>query len=300
MSDVLYAGRMAGVGVGFSYAVTTGLVNEAVVRHNCDPVSAHILGRALTAGVLATAPAPTHERVNLCWQYRGHLRTVLVDAGADGAVRGLISPTNLSDFRGDKQDLYGEEGRLQVIRSAEGLVINSGTVPCMLQDVVEDLAWFLSTSDQVETGAAVLIGFRPDPDRPVRVCRGLLLQAMPEADLAIFERFRRALGREAVRALLGRETEPDGHVESILHCIAGSPLDSLGLLYDERAEPRFRCTCDRDKMAAVLRAIPDGERLDILAQGEPVRIHCRYCNKRYVLPLDECRILWAHGGTSPS
>ena len=300
MSDVLYAGRLTGPGLGFAYAVTTDLVNEAVTRHNCDPVSAHVLGRALTAGVLATAPVPTHERLNLCWRYQGHLRTVLVDVGADGSARGLISPTNLSDYPGGKQDLYGADGELQVIRSAEGLVVNSGTVRCLLQDVVEDLGWYFCASEQVETGASVLIGFRQDPGRPVRICRGLLLQAMPEADLEVFDRFRQALRHDEVRDLLGQENEPDGHVESLLNRICGVTVESLGMAYGERRSPEFRCTCDRGKMAAVLRALPQGERLEILEQGEPVKVHCRYCNERYILPLDECRALWAHGTCPPT
>lgn len=293
MSDFLYTGRLAEQGLGFSYAVTTDVVNEAVTRHDCDPVSAHILGRALTAGLLAAASAPTHQRLNLCWKYSGILRTVLVDAGADGAVRGLVSPVGLADTDGGSEALYGEDGELQGVHSAEGLVVSSGTVPCLLQDVVRDLAFFLSTSDQIETGALVMIGFAADPARPVAICRGLLLQAMPEASLPDFDRLRQALQSETVRSLLGQTVEPDGHIESIVNTLCGG--DARGLVYGERNRPRFQCTCDRGKMGPVLRAIPEAERPEILAKGEPLRVHCRYCNQRYSLSPDECRTLWAQG-----
>ena len=55
MNDLLYKGHFKGLDIAFTYAVTTSAVNEAVVRHDCDPAAAHILGRAMTGALLAAA-----------------------------------------------------------------------------------------------------------------------------------------------------------------------------------------------------------------------------------------------------
>lgn len=55
MNDLLYKGHFKGLDIAFTYAVTTQAVNESIVRHNCDPAAAHILGRATTGALLAAA-----------------------------------------------------------------------------------------------------------------------------------------------------------------------------------------------------------------------------------------------------
>ena len=95
MLDAVYKGRLEGLEIAFTYARTAEAVNEIVVLHDCDPVAAHLLGRAVTAGVMAAALLPKEQRVNICWRYPGLLKTLVVDAGEDGAVRGMCSPTSL-------------------------------------------------------------------------------------------------------------------------------------------------------------------------------------------------------------
>ena len=45
MNDLVYRGILRDADVRFTYAVCTGLADEAVRRHNCDPLAAQI-GRA--------------------------------------------------------------------------------------------------------------------------------------------------------------------------------------------------------------------------------------------------------------
>ena len=292
MDDFLYTGRLETFRMGFAYTVTTELVNEGILRHNCDPYSGHLLGRAMTAGVLAAGGLGNDERLNLRWTYEGALRTVLVDSGSDGTTRGFISPTNLSEFGEDAETFYGDQGDVQVVRTRHGKVVSSGTAQSILQDVVADFDYFQAMSDQVETASSVLIGFCQDVERPVRICRGFLLQAMPDTDLDQFDTFRQALSTPSVRGLLGRESEPDGHVESVLSKVCGAGAQTLGIRYDERPSPRFECTCNRGKMSAVLRALPVPDREDIVQRQEPVVVHCQFCNERFSLSIDECLAEW--------
>ena len=55
---------------------------------------------------------------------------------------------------------------------------------------------------------------------------------------------------------------------------------------------RFRCTCSREKMGAVLRALPIPERMEMVQKKEPIAVLCHFCRERYVLTIEECIKAW--------
>jgi molecular chaperone Hsp33 len=292
MKDYLYTGRLEKPQVAFSFGVTTALVEEAVLRHDCGPVSAHILGRALTAGLLSASMLGTDERINLRWKYEGLLKTLIVDAGHEGDVRGFISPKDLIAYEAETDEVFGKKGQVTVIRSRDGRVLNDGVSEACFNNVVEDLAFFYCTSEQVETCILVMIGLAPDVTHPVRLCQGLLIQALPDCDLEQFDRLRTNLEQESVRQLLAHPTDADTHFETVINAIAKDVTDAPGITIGRSLEPQFRCTCSHEKMSAVLRTIPEAERGDMIARGEPVVVHCQFCNERFALSPDECARVW--------
>ncbi len=292
MNDLLYKGHFKGLDIAFTYAVTTSAVNQAVVRHDCDPAGAHILGRALTGAVLAAAVLPEGQRLNACWKYRGGLKTVVVDAGQDGSVRALISPAQLSQFEDAHEGLYGEMGDLQVIVSNAGAIANSGTTPVALHDVVNDLAYHYCISDQIETGMSAMIGFNPDPERPVHLCQGWMIQALPNTDLERFDRIRQGMDKAGFRELLGHESESEGYFEQIAMALIGDEPGYAGIQVETCPPPQFKCSCSKEKMGAVLRSIPIPDRMTIVKRNEPVGISCQFCNERYEMTIEDCIAAW--------
>jgi molecular chaperone Hsp33 len=280
--------------VAFSYAVTTDVANDAVLRHNCDPVAAHILGRALTAGVLSSSLLDGPERLNLRWSYQGELRTLLVDAGSDQSVRGFLSPPRLQTRADQVEELFGEKGEIQVVRSRGGNVLNSGSTEAWLQDVVRDLAFYYSFSEQVETAMSIMIAFNRDVQRPVSLCQGIILQALPSCDPERFQRMRERLHEPACREQVQRPSQADNHFENIINLVVQDEGGDPRLRLEEGRTPRFRCTCSREKMGAVLRTLPYDERVSIVQAGEDVPISCHFCNTRYVLTVEECIRAWNH------
>jgi molecular chaperone Hsp33 len=292
MNDLLYKGHFKGLDIAFTYAVTTQAVNESIVRHDCDPAAAHILGRATTAAVLAAAVLPEGRRLNACWKYQGGLKTVVVDAGQDGTVRSLISPQQVSEFADANESLYGEMGDLQVVVTENGKVANSGTTPISLHDVVNDLAYHYCISDQIETGMSVMIGFNPDPVNPVALCQGWMIQALPGTDLERFDRVRNQMDDRWFRDLLGHESASEGYFEQITKALIGDEPGYEGIQVEECAAPMFECTCNKQKMAAVLRSIPIPDRMTIVKRNEPIGISCQFCNERYEMSIEECIVAW--------
>jgi molecular chaperone Hsp33 len=293
VDDLLLKGQFKGLDIAFTYAVTTAAVNELTVLHNCDPAAAHLLGRALTSALLSAVVLPENHRLNVCWKYPGALQTLLVDAGQDGTVRGFIVPPQLHETENAGDALYGESGTLRVITTdSSGKIINSGTAPVALQDVVRDLAFFHCTSQQVETGLSVLIGFNADPLRPVQLCQGWMLQALPGASLERFERLRQRMESPAFRARLARTSEADGWFETLANTLADDEPGFAGVTMDAGPTPRFFCPCTREKMNAVVRTLPIPERMELVLKKEPVVIHCQFCNRRYELSIEECIAAW--------
>ncbi len=291
-NDTLYKGHFKGLDMAFTYAVTTHAVNEAIVRHDCDPAAAHLLGRAMTGTLLAAAVLPDERRLNACWKYQGALRTIVVDAGQDGSVRGLISPPHLSVDGDATDELYGEVGTLQVVVSNAGKIDNSGTTPMSLHDVVSDLAYHYCISDQIETGMDVMIGFAADPQNPISLCQGWMIQALPHTDLERFDRIRRRMGDSDFRELLSHDRAAEGYFEQMAQSLIGDEEGFAGIQVEECLAPHFQCTCSREKMTAVVRSLPTSERMELVKKKEPVGIQCQFCNERYELSIDECIIAW--------
>lgn len=292
VNDFIYEGRLPELEIAFGFAVTTGVANDAVLRHDCGPVSAHILGRALNAGLLTSTLLSEEERVNLRWHYDGHLKTLIVDAGADSTVRGFVSPRDLANYGGDTAELFGDKGKITVVRSKGGQVLSHGTADAPLRDVARDLAYSYSTSDQVETGITIMIGLRPDVRQPVGLCRGLMIQALPDCDLERFDRVRAQLESEDFRRLMARESEADSHFETIMNSLLAEVAPGTPMEFSAAPVPRFVCTCTRDKMGAVLRTLPYGERMSMAKKKEDVAVNCQFCSKQYVLTIDDCIKAW--------
>lgn len=292
MKDFVYHGRLEGLQLGFSFAVTPTLASQAVVQHDCDPVSAHLFARALNAGVLCMHTLGDHEKLNLHWSYEGALRTLLVDLHQDGRIRGLISPPNLGEVATERDAIYGTGGRLNVVQSREARVLNSGTVDCSLQHVVRDLGYYFSASMQRETELNVMVDFTHDPEAPVALCQGVMLHALPEADLRQFGRIRERLFSEDVRELLAQPAVADTHFETVLSCLVKEEGVALQIHLEQGPVPELFCNCTEEKFRTSLNTLNAQDRKEILAGGEALVVRCEFCNQRYEFSPERCRTLW--------
>lgn len=292
MKDILIKGRIESLDIAFQYALTTDVANEVVLRHDCDPVAAHLLVRSLTVGLLAAAPAAQAERINIRWSYRGALSAIIVDAGQDGTVRALINPAQLGTTE-SIEELYGNGGEIRVVRSRGGKVLASGTIEPCFMDVVDDLAAFLCISDQVESSAAVMVGFDPDPQRPVSLARGIMLQALPGADLDRFQAIRSRLHVPDVRGLLADPVEHPEQLNELLKEMVGADSE-LSVEWNTAGDSRpvFKCTCGPDKMDAAVRCLSYADRVDIVQKREPITLRCHFCNEAYDLTVEDCIRAW--------
>lgn len=276
--DYVYHGHLPRHHVAFAFAVTPSLANEAVQRHDCNPLSAHLLGRALNAGALCMHRIRRNDKLNLHWIYEGALRNVLVDLRGDGRIRGLVSPAQLPEDCGSTGELYGGAGRLNVVHSRGRHTVSSGTVPCEMAQLIPDLEYFFCMSEQVETALNVMIGFNPDPAHPVHTCQGFLLQALPGCDLLQFDRIRQALHADDFRQALSAPSQADGHFEELLNRLLLSFGGPGEIHMEQGPAPRWFCTCSREKFELSIRVLPETDRREMVERGESITVRCDFCN----------------------
>lgn len=292
MADEVYKGRLDGLDIAFVYAKTTELANEIIVKHNCDPAAAHLLGRSVNASLMAASLLPPNQKINISWRYKGALKAIVVDAGYDGSVRGMISPAQLTNLAKDNTSLFGDVGELQVVTSDGCKTLNSGTTPVALHDPVNDFGYHFSISDQIETEIVSYIGFQQNPERPVVVSQGLMIQALPSCDLSNFDVIRRQMeGTPFKKAVQRFDIVDDGFGQVVGVLVEGQDLYS-GLEVKKVATPYFKCTCSQEKMAAVVRSIPIPERMNMVKRNEDVYINCQFCATKYKLTIAECIAAW--------
>jgi molecular chaperone Hsp33 len=115
--------------------------------------------------------------------------------------------------------------------------------------------------------------------------RGALLQRMPgsaEADADTWHRAATAVGQAS----------------SVFAAVdAHAALRELFPVDDVRAfrprQPRFGCSCSRERVAAALQIIGSAEVESILAERGNVGVDCEFCNRRYEFAPAEARKLFS-------
>jgi len=256
--------------------VTTGLVDELCRRHETAPTASVAMGRALSAGALMGALLKGDQRVALKFEGNGPIRKIMAEADADGGVRGCVgSPAADPPPRNGKFDVataLGRAGFLTVTRDLGLKEPYKGMVQLYTSEIAEDLAYYLTESEQVPS--AVGLGVYLEPDGRVSVAGGFMIQSLPPADEGLIEHLMEQIGRlPSVTELLRQGKSPE---EILAILFDGVPIEVL-----DKRELAFRCSCNREKIERVLLSFGPDELGSLLARGEEVAVTCEFCRERY-------------------
>lgn len=240
--------------------VTTGLVAEAARRHGTLPTATTALGRALTAGALMGALLKSDQRVSLKFEGDGPLGKILIEAQSTGGVAGTVgNPAVDLPLRDGRVDVAGALGRVGVLTVAKDLRLKQpyqGTVQLVSGEIGEDLASYLTESEQLPSavGLDVLVA----SDGSVEAAGGFLVQTLPPQDA---EAMRLLMERVGNLPALSEQFRSGGTPEQVLEILfAGIPYETV-----EKRAVTFECTCSREKCeqalltqgAAALRAMAE-------------------------------------------
>ena len=292
-TDFLIRGLLKKENFRFSFAETTCTVTEGIKIHDTDPVASKIFAEALTSAALLSPLLTGSERYSIRWEYpHGKLQGIVADVNAANDVRGLIKQPHLMDKNQNEDNIYGREsGFVAVTKSQDGKVLNSGKTRTALANPAADAGFFFSISDQIETEIVVAVSFNADPAKPVKCCRGLFFQAMPDSDLTLFEAYRDRMNSLEFRQLLLVEMPIEKQLWALLGFAAGNKKNisnSDDIFYEFAASPGFRCSCNQARMKQALTTLGTDDLKKIFEKDDiSPRITCQFCRKQYTFKKED-------------
>lgn len=271
--------------------VTTGLVGEACRRHGTYPTASAALGRALTGGALMGAMLKTGQRVALRFEGNGPLRKVLVEAESNGAVRGYVGvpEVHLPD-RGGKLDVGGGIGRAGFLTVTKDLGLKEpykGMVQLYTGEIAEDLALYLTESEQIPS--AVGLGVYVEPDNSISAAGGFLIQSLPPQDEEVVERLMERIGEMPPTTELLRQGKTPEELLAML--FTGIPYDII-----EKRTLAFRCSCNREKIEQVLISLGKDDLAEMGGKEGGAEVTCEFCREVYSFTPAELERLIAEVG----
>ena len=267
---------------------TTALTEEARVRHATSPTATAALGRSLTAALLLAQvfSKRPEDRVGVRIQASGPIGYIVTEGGRDGSARGYVKhpeadlPPRAGDGKLDVGGLVGADGEISVTRLLENLEPYTGSVPLVSGEIAEDVAMYLSKSEQLPS--AVLLGVLVSASG-VTQAGGLLIQTIPGVTDQTLETLEANLRSLPQLTTIMRDEGLSGVVSRAL---AGLEFVAQG----QTLALSFKCRCSLERAINAMTFFSDSEREEMaLAGGQEVV--CHWCNERYIVTPDLLRAI---------
>lgn len=271
-----------------AFAVTSKeLVEYARAAHDTSPVVTAALGRLMT-GALMMGNMLKGEQDILTLQISGDgpVHGLTVTADAAGHVKGYadnpqaMMPPNSAG----KLDVGGVigSGVLRVMKDMGLKEPYASTITLQTGEIGDDLTYYFATSEQVPS--VVALGVLMNRDNTVRQAGGFILQLMPFTADEVIDRLEQKLTRiQSVTALLEAGNTPEELLENV--------LGEFGLTVTDRLPVSFRCDCSRARVEKVLLSLGEKDLRELIDEGKEMELHCHFCNKNYIFPVEEIQTL---------
>jgi molecular chaperone Hsp33 len=286
MTDYMVRAMDAGGNIRAFVATTTAMVNEARRRHDTWPTVTAALGRALTGAALLSATLKDEgESITLRIAGDGPVGTITCDADEQGQVRGYARNPHVDlETKNGKFDVAGVvgPGYIHVTRQLILEGTYTGTSEIISGEIAEDLAYYLSKSEQ--TPSAVSLGVRVAPDGSVTAAGGILLQLLPatgEGDREQLEVNLKAMG--AVSKAVEDGMSPEQILATVM---AGIPYKVL-----QQRDLHFACRCSRERAFGTLASLPADDLAHLIHEDGQAELHCQFCNEKYLFAREELQQL---------
>lgn len=265
-----------------AFAVSsTNLVENLRSRHGTWPTATAAMGRTVSGGAMMGAMLKDGQSVTVQVQGEGPIGQIVVDANAQGKVRGYVA-NPLVDFPLNEQGkldvagAVGREGFLHVIKDLGLKDPYSGSVPLVSGELAEDFTYYFAKSEQ--TPSAVALGVLVDRDTSVKAAGGFIIQLMPGVADDDIARIEQAISNvRPVSAMLDDGLTPEQMLETI--------LPELRVL--ERLPLEFQCRCSHERVRRMLVQLGADELDSMINEDGGAEVVCHFCNEKYMFNQEE-------------
>lgn len=250
--------------------VTTRLANDISFLQGASPAVSMALGRALSGVALMGSILKQGQRVAIKFEGTGPMRKLIAEADWDGALRATVAvPAAMAE---SVPDLLGRAGFLTVTKDLGLKEPYSGTVQLVTSEISEDLAYYLTDSEQIPS--AVGLGVSLAADGRLAVSGGFMIQSLPPSDETAVERIMTAIASlPPLTVLLKEGKTPQELLELLLDGVDHHPLESTDLF--------FRCGCSREKVERALLTLGKSELERMITEQDEAEVSCEFCKQQY-------------------
>jgi molecular chaperone Hsp33 len=257
-------------------AITTTLVEQARSIHHTSPTVTAAFGRLLTGALLiGTFLKEPEHRVLLQINSRGLVKSLLAEADGRGRVRGYVGePCVDVPSQNGKLDVGGivGKGMLHVIREVGAPLPTTGTVPLVSGEIAEDIATYLSRSEQIPS--AVSLGVFVRPGNIVSAAGGFMIQFQATVADDIIDHIEHALAETPpVTAMIQEGYQPQ---EMLQRALGALPMDVT-----RHTVPLWACRCSRERVVESLVAMGEEELRRVIMEDGQAEVRCEFCTTEY-------------------
>jgi len=255
---------------------TTDLVTEACRHHDVGPTAAVALGRALTGAVLLSALLKDGQSIALKFEGNGPLRKIITEAGYDGWARGYVAePHAQVPLRAGQIDVAGGLGHAGCLTVTKDIGTGQrypGTIELYTSEIGEDLAYYLSQSEQ--TPSAIGLATQLEPDGSIGCAGGFLIQSLPPADEQLLLRLEKQIQQlPPLSSLLLGGSTPEEILSQLFAAVPHHLTASTNL--------RFACSCSKEKMELALLTLGPQELRELMEREGGADVRCEFCRQLF-------------------
>ncbi len=268
--------------VSLTVADTTEIVREAIKLHRLTPVSARILGKALSAMTFLSACLKQEKgEISLSVLTESECGNIGVSGNRQLRLRGYIgNPFLIGSPTQETEKTAFQEGSLTIIRD-DGYnrpFVGSCAIP-EGGGVDEAFEEYYRISEQLPTKIATEVEL--DENGECVFAGVAALQPLPFANETALRATEETNLTQTLSALKGRNVE-----EVVKACF----------LVDETVweirNAEYKCNCSREYLKGVLVTLGERELRQIIKEDGAVRVHCHYCNSDYEFTEEDANVLF--------
>ncbi len=250
-------------------------------RHKLTGDGQHALSECVVGALLLASYCKGEEKINLNIQGSGWIKQSVIDANANGDIRGYVVPREPAERVIPPEIGPWGTGLLSVLRTKQDeKQPYIGTVPILTGYLGKDLTFYWVQSEQVPTAVGIFV----QADQGVVThAEGVLVQALPgatDADLEFIENQLKRLGKH-----IGSTTERETPTSLLAYLLQNQSFSIL-----EQTPISFRCSCSIERVKRSISLIGNKDIEEMIEEGK-AEVTCDFCAESYTLSQSDLREL---------